>query len=68
MKVNPAGQDAAWSVCVEAACMGVCKVDREIISFGWWRQGCQRRGQYLKNIRMNAQNLATCLGRKGRSS
>ena len=50
--------------------MGMCKADTEIRNFGWWRQGGQRRGQFLRNIRMKVQNLATGLeekGRKGRS-
>jgi len=52
---------------MEAACVDVCKADTDIRNFGWWRQGWQRRGQFLRNIRMKVQNLATCLGRKGRS-
>ena len=52
---------------MEAACVDMCKADTEIRNFGWWRQGWQRRGQFLRNIRMKVQNLATCLGRKGRS-
>ena len=52
---------------MEAACMDMCKADTEIRNFGWWRQGWQRWGQFLRNIRMKVQNLATCLGRKGRS-
>lgn len=35
---------------------------------GQRRRDGQRRGQYLGDVRVSVQNLATCLARKGRSS
>lgn len=63
MKLSPAGQDAAWSVCMEAAMLGV-----EIRNCGWWRQGRRSLGRSLGKVRVSAQNLATHLGRKGVNS
>ena len=52
------------------ACLGVYKTDKTdgAIRYLWVVEGWQGLGQYLGNNRINAQNLATCLGTKSRSS
>lgn len=49
-------------------CIKLTKLMERSDTCGWWRQGWQGLGQYLGNNRINAQNLATCLGTKSRSS
>lgn len=65
MKLNPEGRMQLGQWVQKLACLGEYKTDRPE-TCRWWRQGWQRLDHYLGNIRVNVQNLATYLGRKGR--
>lgn len=49
MKLNPAGQDAAWACAQKLACLGVYKTNRSE-TCKWWGQGWQSLGQCLGDI------------------
>ena len=62
MKLTLAGQDV-YGGCMRGHVQSWHRDQKLwVVEAGW-----QRRSQFLRNIRMKVQNLATCLGGKGRS-
>lgn len=68
VELIPAGQDAARAVCRESGMLGHLQNWQRSRLVSGRARGWQQLGQYSGKVSINAQNLATCLGRKSRNT